>query len=88
MLRDMAKAEGEPYVVHADWDDEAGVWVASSDDVPGLVTGADTLEALVEKLRVMVPEMLELNGVLSPVAAAQARFKLIAERVEHARAVA
>ena len=84
----MANAAGEPYVVHADWDDEAGVWVASSDDVPGLVTGADTLEALVEKLRVMVPEMLELNGVLSAEAAAQARFKLIAERVEQARAVA
>ena len=38
------------YVVRADWDAEAKVWVAYSDDVPGLATGADTLEGLVEKL--------------------------------------
>ena len=24
----------KPLLVHADWDDEAGVWVATSDDVP------------------------------------------------------
>ena len=29
----------------ADWDDEAGVWVATSDDIIGLVTEAETLEA-------------------------------------------
>jgi predicted RNase H-like HicB family nuclease len=32
------------YRVNAEWDGEAKVWVASSDDVPGLATGADTLE--------------------------------------------
>ena len=26
----------KPYYVHAQWDEEAKVWVASSDDVPGL----------------------------------------------------
>ncbi|MBS4099511.1 MAG: DUF1902 domain-containing protein [Sulfuricella sp.] len=36
--------------VHAEWDGEAGVWVATSDDVPGLATEADTTEALVAKL--------------------------------------
>jgi predicted RNase H-like HicB family nuclease len=53
------------YGVSAEWDEEASVWVATSDDVPGLVTKAGTLDGLIEKLRVMVPEMLELNGVLS-----------------------
>ena len=76
------------YEVKAEWDDEARVWVASSEDVPGLVTEAETLEALVDKLRAMVPELLELNGVLSPEAAAAAAFKVTAERVEHPRAVA
>jgi predicted RNase H-like HicB family nuclease len=47
--------------VVAEWDDEAHVWVASSEDVPGLVTEAETLEALAAKLAVMVPELLELN---------------------------
>ena len=45
------------------WDGEAGVWVAESDDVPGLATEAATLEELLAKLAVMVPELLEENGV-------------------------
>lgn len=48
--------------VRAEWDDEAGVWVATSDDVPGLATEADTLEALSAKLDAMVPELLDANG--------------------------
>jgi predicted RNase H-like HicB family nuclease len=76
------------YTVKAEWDDEASVWVATSDDVPGLVTEAATMERLMEKLRLMVPEMLELNGVLPADAAVLAPFKVIAERLEHPRAVA
>jgi predicted RNase H-like HicB family nuclease len=53
------------YHVNAEWDEEASVWVASSDDVPGLATGADTLEALIEKLKVVIPELLEANGLSS-----------------------
>jgi hypothetical protein len=47
--------------VTAEWDPDAKVWVATSDDVPGLATEAATLEALAQKLRVMVPELLALN---------------------------
>ena len=47
--------------VHAFWDEEARVWVAESDDVPGLITEADTLEKLSAKLEVIIPELLELN---------------------------
>lgn len=47
--------------VRAEWDDEAEVWVATSDDVPGLVAEADTTEALLEKLHVLIPELLEAN---------------------------
>jgi predicted RNase H-like HicB family nuclease len=49
-------------IVAAEWDDEAKVWVATSDDVPGLVTEAASLDALHAKLAVMVPELLELNA--------------------------
>lgn len=55
---DMKKA----FVVRAFWDDEASVWVASSDDVPGLATEAETIEQLVGKLKVMIPELLDANG--------------------------
>jgi predicted RNase H-like HicB family nuclease len=46
-------------IVRAQWDADARVWVATSEDVPGLVTEAETSEALVEKLNVMIPELLE-----------------------------
>lgn len=52
--------------VIATWDNEASVWVASSDDVLGLATEASTLEALEAKLAHLVPELLELNGQVQP----------------------
>jgi predicted RNase H-like HicB family nuclease len=73
-----------PYNVRAEWDGEAGVWVASSDDVPGLATGADTFEELIEKLKVVIPELLEENGLL-PSDGEDVPFAVVAERVEHAR---
>ena len=52
------------YLVNAEWDADASVWVATSDDVPGLVTESDTLEVLQSKVQIMVPELLEANGCL------------------------
>jgi predicted RNase H-like HicB family nuclease len=52
----------KPLVVHAVWDEEAHVWVATSDDVPGLATEAATSEELVQKLKAMIPELLSENG--------------------------
>ena len=52
-----------PAILEADWDKEAGAWVADSDEVPGLTTEAGTVEALIAKLKPMIPELLELNGV-------------------------
>ena len=51
-------------LVRAEWDSDAEVWVATSDDVPGLITEAETPEALERKLLVMIPELLELNDDL------------------------
>jgi predicted RNase H-like HicB family nuclease len=76
-----------PYSVRAEWDGEAGVWVASSDDVPGLATGADTFEELIEKLKVVIPELLEENGLLDA-DVEDVPFAVVAERVEHARRAA
>ncbi len=53
----------KPHVILADWDAEAGVWVATSEDIPGLATESDTLEALSDKLQYLVPELLHANGV-------------------------
>lgn len=54
------------YLVVAEWDDEANVWVATSDDIPGLVTEAETQEHLIKRLQSIVPELLELNRELLP----------------------
>jgi predicted RNase H-like HicB family nuclease len=56
--------EPNTYHVLADWDPEANVWVATSDDVPGLATEAETIEGLTTRLRTMIPELLEANGLL------------------------
>lgn len=44
------------------WDTDAQVWIAESDDVPGLVMESGSFDALIERLRYAVPELLELNG--------------------------
>jgi hypothetical protein len=56
--------ENRTYTVNATWDDEAKVWVAVSDDVPGLVAEAEHVPQVIKKLEVLVPELLEANGVL------------------------
>ena len=71
------------YTVHCAWDAEAEAWVATSDDVPGLATGADTLDDLVQKLKVVIPELLEANGLLSA-DEGDIPFAIIAERHERA----
>lgn len=48
--------------VTAFWDDEADVWVAQSDDIPGLITEAASMDLLVSKLRGLIPELLRENG--------------------------
>ena len=44
------------------WDNEASVWIATSKDVPGLVLESGSFDALIERVRYAVPELLELNS--------------------------
>jgi len=53
----------KPLFVRAEWDEEARVWFATSDDVPGLATEEDNLERLIEKLKIMIPELLDANSI-------------------------
>lgn len=52
------------FLVTAQWDDEAGVWVATSDDIPGLVTEAATLDDLLKRIAAVAPELMEDNAHL------------------------
>lgn len=49
------------YVVMFTWDSEADVWIATSDDIPGLVLESGSFDALLERTRFAIPELLELN---------------------------
>ena len=52
------------YRIQLVWDDEVSVWVATSKDVPGLVLESGSLIKLLNRVRIAVPEMLELNQSL------------------------
>lgn len=77
--------ESSVYHVDADWDPEAEAWVATSEDVPGLATEAPTVEALSEKLRTMVPELLGANGLLPGGQPDAIAFELTSHRQEKVR---
>ena len=49
------------YTVRLQWDPDAAVWVATSDDIIGLVMESGSVDALIERVRYAVPELLELN---------------------------
>ena len=48
--------------IYARWDAEARVWIATSHDVPGLVVEADTWPTMIEEVRLVLPDLLELSG--------------------------
>mgnify|MGYP002509494456 CR=1 FL=1 len=50
------------YIINFTWDDEANVWIATSDDIPGLVLESGSFDALLERTRFAVPELLALNN--------------------------
>jgi hypothetical protein len=43
------------------WDNEAYVWLASSNEVPGLALESGSLDALMERVKFAIPDLLELK---------------------------
>lgn len=70
------------FKIQSFWDAEAQVWVATSDDIPGLVTEASTLESLTQKLREIIPELIILNRIVPPDYVGSISFNLISYRQE------
>jgi hypothetical protein len=75
----------KPLQVRAFFDADAKVWVAESDDVPGLATEAQSMDLLIEKLKTLIPELLAENGLAS---SGDIPFRLVSEIevVSHQRA--
>ena len=74
----------KPLFVRVEWDEEAKVWVATSDDVPGLATEEDTMEDLIDKFKVLIPELLVANGMSGEF---DVPFEVLARSFEIARGV-
>jgi predicted RNase H-like HicB family nuclease len=49
------------YTILLTWDEEAYVWLASSEDVPGLALEGGSLDALMERVKYAVPDLLDLK---------------------------
>ena len=43
------------------WDNEAYVWLASSADIPGLALESGSLDALMERVKFAIPDLLEIK---------------------------
>lgn len=49
------------YIVKFDWDDEAKVWIATSNDIIGLILESESLEKLMKRVKLAAPELIDLN---------------------------
>lgn len=49
-------------IVRVHWDEDAEVWVAICDEL-GISLESGSYDALLEKIKVTVPEMIEANGI-------------------------
>ncbi|MCL2053320.1 MAG: DUF1902 domain-containing protein [Oscillospiraceae bacterium] len=46
-------------IVNLSWDSEAAVWIATSDDIPGLILESGSYDALVERVRYAVTDLIK-----------------------------
>jgi len=51
----------EEYTVTITFDEEAAVWYAINNDIP-IALESDSLDVLIKRVKLAVPELLELNG--------------------------
>jgi hypothetical protein len=49
------------YQIALTWDNEARVWVAINDEIP-IALNSPSLDTLMERVMLAVPEMLTMNG--------------------------
>lgn len=51
------------YLINIFWDKEAFVWIATNDSIP-LILESDSVEILIERIKLVIPELLCLNKVV------------------------
>jgi len=50
------------YTIMLTWDDESAVWIAESDDIPGLILESPSFDTLIERVKIAIPDLLEQEG--------------------------
>lgn len=75
-----------PISIVAEWDPEASVWVATSDDIVGFVMEDVTIERLVSRVPDVLEDLLELNNVELPPDISEVPFEVHALQTGHAMA--
>lgn len=65
------------YIINLMWDNDASMWIATSEDIPGLILESNSYDALIEKVKIAIPELLSLNNIHS-----LKTIKFISERSE------
>ena len=56
----------QPLTINAEWNNEATVWVATSQDVDGLAIEADTMDGLIERLKAVLQELTGFSDQSMP----------------------
>ncbi len=59
--RKLKDQEGNEYTVDFQWDGEASVWIATSEDIAGLILESESLDTLMQRMLQAAPELIELN---------------------------
>jgi len=67
-----------PFVVTAVWEAENAVWVATSDEIPGLIVEAGHYDELLDLVTALAPELIRDNRV--PTDGRPPEIRLVAER--------
>jgi len=50
------------YTIMFTWDDEASVWIAECDDIPGLILESASFDTLIERVKIAIPDLLEQDA--------------------------
>jgi hypothetical protein len=72
-----------PINISAEWDPEANVWVATTEDINGLAIEADTLERLAARLPLVLQDLIEGNHPELLVGRKDIPFEIHASRMGH-----
>jgi len=63
------------------WSGESSKWYTETSDIPGMVLESNSFDALLEKVRLIAPDMLEVNcNYVGPI-----RFTFTTEHIETIR---